>query len=117
MGTAPNGAPWPDGTAQLRDGDNAIKALADWVDSRAPYQMVLFSGGYTTNSYGGITFTLPFPTVYAVAALYVGTGAPIGMQRSPAAPAGQVWANAYNTTNGDVVANTFIQVDVIVWGA
>lgn len=117
MGTSPNGAPWPDGTAQVRDGDNAIKALADWFDPRAPYVVAVYSGGYTTNSYGGITFNLPFQTVHAAAVAYVGTGSPIILQRSPAAPAGQAWVNAINSTNGSIVANTFIQVDVVVWGS
>jgi hypothetical protein len=117
MGSEPNGAPWPDGTAQLRDGDDAIKALAQWADPRAPFRVAVFAGGYTTNQYGGITFTLPFQTVNAAAVAYVGTGSPIMLQRSPAAPAGQAWINAINSTNGTLVANTFIQVDVVIWGS
>lgn len=116
MGTTPHGAPYPEGTDKVVNGDDAIKALAQWVDPRAPYQVAIYSGGYTTNSYGGITFTLPFQTVQAAAAAYVGTGSPIALQRSPAAPAGQAWINAFNTTNGSLVANTFIQVDVVIWG-
>jgi len=80
-------------------------------------QYVTFSGGWTTNAYGGITFTVPFQTVDAASALLVGTG-PIVFQRSSGAPAATVWINAINssTPGGTVIANTFVVLDVVVWG-
>jgi hypothetical protein len=115
MGTTSTGLPYPDGTAPVRDGDNAIKALADELNTRVPWKTYQTSGGYSTNAYGGIVLTVPFAsTILAVAIAAVES--PIAFRRSTAAPAGQCWINAFNTTDGTLVASTFIIMDIIVMG-
>jgi hypothetical protein len=115
MGTTSTGLPYPDGTAPVRDGDNAIKALADELNKRTPWKSVQTSGGYSTNAYGGIVLTIPFPSaVLAVGAVAMEQA--IGLRRSTAAPAGQCWINAYNTMTGALVVNTFLVIDVIIMG-
>jgi phosphoribosylaminoimidazole (AIR) synthetase len=59
------GLPYPLGTEPVRDGDNAIKALADALQVRTlGYQFVASQVIVTTNAAGGfgITFTRPFKT-------------------------------------------------------
>jgi hypothetical protein len=115
MGTTSTGLPYPDGTAPVRDGDNAIKALADELNTRVPWKTYQTSGGYSTNAYGGIVLTVPFAsTVLAVGSVAMEQS--IGLRRSTAAPANQAWINAYNTQNGDLVVNTFLIIDIIVMG-
>ena len=57
--TTPNGYPWPNGTEPVRDGDNAIKALAEKVDPRLPLGMTGIYGNYTVNASGFCTVTFP----------------------------------------------------------
>ena len=49
MGTTAGGLPYPDGTAKVVDGDNAMKALAEAVD-RNPYSALARAVGITYNS-------------------------------------------------------------------
>lgn len=115
MGQTSHQLPWPEPTAPVRDGAAAIRALAEVLDPRVPFQMTVISGGFTTAAGGGIAFTVPFQNVVGAAAMLVGSGA-IGMQRASGSPPGQVWINPFNTTNGQLVTNTFMALDLIVWG-
>jgi len=64
MGTTPGGLPWPAGSDQLFNGDDAIKALADALDARGGGLLV--QAGQTNVTYVGgncvITFPKPFKT-------------------------------------------------------
>jgi hypothetical protein len=115
MGLTATSLPYPEPTEQVRNGAADIQALAESLDPRVPYKIKVISGGFTTAAQGGIAFTVPFPNVVAAAAMLVGAGS-IGMQRASGAPPGQVWINPFNTTNGQLVTNTFLALDLIVWG-
>jgi hypothetical protein len=61
MGTTPKGAPFPDGTAKVVDGDDAIEALAYWVDGMYGWR---HQGGQTivtTGDFGQFDITTPVP--------------------------------------------------------
>jgi hypothetical protein len=117
MGTTPHGAPYPDGTGKVVDGDNAIKALAEWIDPRSPWKVYATSGGYTTNSFGGIILTVPFTAVLGVAQLRTSAGTAVYLQSSSGPPpAGQYWLNAFKLSDNTPQINTFLVVDVIVMG-
>jgi hypothetical protein len=107
------GPPGPQGPA----GPKGDKGDTGPAGPSSGLQYVIFSGGYTTNAYGGIIFTVPFTVVDAVSAMCVGTG-PIGFQRSSSAPAGQMWLNVINTSTpaGAYLTNTFVILDAVVWG-
>jgi hypothetical protein len=118
MGQTPHGAPWPDPASPTRDGAAAIRALAEWTDLRAPWQVYATSGGYTTNQFGGVAITVPFASaVLGVAQMRTSGGVGIFLQSSNGAPANTYWLNAYSMSAGSPsVANTFIVIDVIVMG-
>ena|SRR6478752_4790833 len=124
MGTTAKGAPWPDGTAQVRDGDNAIKALADWIDplvAATPGGVALkawvTSGGYTTNSQGGVAITVPFQTVIMGQANPQITAYGYSWNRaSTGPPPGTVWFNLVDVTARTFVPNAFSVMDVLVMG-
>lgn len=44
MGNTTHGIPWPAGTDLVRDGDNAMKALADKVDLLIPFSINVAAG-------------------------------------------------------------------------
>lgn len=124
MGTTASGLPWPDGTAPVRDGDNAIKALADAVDARSaksPAGVALTtwatSGGYTTNSQGGVAIPVPFQTVIMGQANPQITAYGYSWNRaSTGPPPGTVWFNLVDVTARTFVPNVFSVMDVMVMG-
>lgn len=112
-GSTAQGYPYPLGSEMVRDGDNAIKALADANQARVPIRRgYWFRGGLTTNQYGGIAITVGF-TVAAAIAITAQPGyacaAPSG------APANTLWVDVWGT-NGALVPNTFIIFNIIAWG-
>jgi hypothetical protein len=66
-GTTPNGLPYPTGTDLVRDGDNAIKALADAVDTRLGWAYVRYILAYPTSDVNGdLTVVIDPPLPKAV---------------------------------------------------
>lgn len=124
MGTTSKGAPYPVGTDKVVDGDNAIKALADWINpliAETPTGQALrawvTSGGYTTNSQGGVAITVPFQTVIMGQANPQITSYGYSWNRaSTGPPPGTVWFNLVDVTGRTFVANAFAVMDIIVMG-
>ena len=113
MGSTASGLPYPEPTAPVREGAQAIRALAEALDPRAPKRTWSGRGGYSTNSQGGIAINLPF-----VAATVVATseaGGYMWMRPGLATPATTVWLNYIDTRTGGIVANTFGIVNVAAW--
>lgn len=113
MGTTSTGLPWPDGTGKVVNGDDAIKALAEALDPRAPMKMSMGRGGFTTNAQGGISIAVPFTVLGAV-----GITEALGYSciRPDGAPAGTLWINVFSTSNGLAAANAFIILHYIAFG-
>ena len=65
MGATPSGLPWPEGTDLVRDGDNAMKALAEAVEARMWATGVQglkfrhFGGFYATGADGRVWIVIP----------------------------------------------------------
>ena len=117
MGQTANGAPWPESTAPVRDGSAAIRALAEWVDPRAYLRYMANSGGYTTNSNGGISIPTPFQNVVVgVATPQISAYGYSWNRASSGAPPGVVWFNFVDVRLAAVVPNVFAIIDYIVMG-
>lgn len=116
MGQTTSGLPWPEPTAPVRDGASAIRALAESLDKRLPYdQMVMGRGGYTTNGYGGIIVNVAGFTVVGLVAVTEQEGYSCTKpQGTP--PVGQIWINVFSTSNGSLATNTFILFNFIAFG-
>jgi hypothetical protein len=59
-GTTPNGLPYPTGTDLIRDGDNAIQALAEAIDTRGGGQRILREA-FVANADSGGVFSHAYP--------------------------------------------------------
>lgn len=115
MGQTPQGLPWPEPTAPVRDGSAAIRALAEAVSPRTPYEVLAGSGGYATNSNGGISITTPFNNVVVGLAASQYTAAGYLWQRASGAPPGTIWFQ-FIDPSGNTVPNSFGILDFIVMG-
>lgn len=121
MGATPSGLPWPEGTDLVRDGDNAIRALAEAIEARmwssGTYQKYRFlSGMYSTGSDGRVWITIPGITTPSGAVAQI-----IGAERWIARPFGTApGAILFEVTNGagsatiNSIAMTF---NIVAWGS
>jgi len=65
MGQTAGGLPWPEGTDKVRDGDNAIRALADALQARGHGLRVEARRVQVTTNAAGVAvvnFASPFPS-------------------------------------------------------
>jgi hypothetical protein len=110
MGTTPNGLPWPEGTAPVRDGDNAIKALAEKIDPRLPLGMTGVYGNYTVGAQGFCTVTFP-RRVATATVTYVGSFAVVFTINAIAGNDVQVAVR--QIADGSLVPNTTVTVAAV----
>jgi hypothetical protein len=121
MGTTTSGLPWPEGTELVRDGDNAIRALAEAVEARMwgagtfpKYRFV--AGIYATGSDGRVWITiggLPTP-VGAVAQI-------LGDQRWIARPyvtaPGAILFEVTNGAGSATINSAAMTFNIVAWGS
>jgi hypothetical protein len=119
MAATANGFPYPVGTDLVRDGDNAIKALAEAVDAR--FKCVRINGA--VDGLGTITTTFTSPTGAAPRAVQVqvigdDSWAPTVMKWNPSvitATATAVTLRVWNSDSGfNMAAGTAVVFDVLL---
>lgn len=120
MGSTSTGLPWPAGTDPVRDGDNAIKALADQLTVQMPVRLVKFwAQALTTNASGDISLSTPgLQPNGAVAITWNSNPQTAGayMARVSGAPANTLWFRCFNAA-GAPIANASVAFNVLAWGA
>jgi hypothetical protein len=119
MGTTPSGLPWPEGTELVRDGDNAIRALAEAVEARiwstGSWPKARFmSGAYSTGSDGRVWIATP-----GITSANGGTGSIAGSEKWIVRPVQYSGTNVLwevCTLTGALVLNTAMNFNLVVWG-
>ena len=115
--TAQAGLPWPEPTAPVRDGAAAMRALAEALDPRVPLKVFAGSGGYTTNSGGGLALTVPFQTVtFGLAWTEINAYGYGWYRASTGPPPATVWFNFVDLAARAYVPNIFAIINYIVMG-
>jgi hypothetical protein len=121
MGATPSGLPWPAGTELVRDGDNAIKALAEatearmWATGTHP-KFRFMSGMYSTGADGRVWINVPGLTTPAGA-----VGSIVGDQKWLCRPhsyggGGAILWEVHNLA-GAVIASTAMTFAITAWGS
>lgn len=120
MGATASGLPWPAGTELVRDGDDAIRALAEAVEARmwgagtfSKYRFV--AGMYSTGTDGRVWIAIGGLTTVSGA-----VGAILGPQQWLARPfqtsGGSVLFEVHNLA-GATINSTAMTFNVTAWGS
>jgi hypothetical protein len=120
MGTTGTGLPYPEPTAQVRNGAADIKALADALTAQNPAaKLRFFSQSLTTNASGDIALPVPGVNVSGATAItWNATPATAGayLARITGAPAATVWFRVF-LASGAALVNSAVSFNAIVWGS
>lgn len=120
MGATPSGLPWPEGTDLVRDGDNAIRALAEAVEARmwssGTYPKFRFlSGMYATGADGRVWIPIPGLTTVSGANAQI-----IGAEKWIARPyqgSGASMLFEVHTLAGATVNSIAMTFNIVAWGS
>lgn len=116
MATTPGGLPYPAGTDQLKDGDNAIQALALAVEGKyGTRKLGLFASVVTTGSDGRYWASIPALTNIQ-AAICACPGTAQYEARAYQYSTGSVLVEVYRASDASIVANASVAVVIFAWG-
>ena len=119
MATTDSGLPYPIGTDKVRDGDNAIEALARAVEARiwatnTSVKSRHFSGMWATGSDGRVWIPVP-----GLATAQGGVASIIGAQRWIARPyqgSGGSLLWEVHDMSGNIIPNIAMTFNIVAWG-
>lgn len=114
MATTPNGLPYPLSSASLNQGANDIKALAIALDPRAPNNVMMVNGNYTTNASGDVTIATPGTAARVGIIMYTGPYAPI-YGNVVSVSGGSMTVRFNRGTDGSAVASSFLGVMGVIY--
>lgn len=105
--TTPNGLPYPNPDDPVRDGSQRIRELAEALNPRTPYKVMVINGNYVVDNNGYFSITVPGVIIMAAMIVYIGTFGPIIVNGFNAGGAGMGF-KVYSVTTGAPIANTTV---------
>lgn len=105
--TTPSGLPYPNPDDPVRDGSQRIRELAEALEPRNPYKVMVINGNYVVNSDGYFAITVPGSGIAAAMIGYIGIYGPIIVNGFNAGGPGMGF-KVYNVVSGDAIPNTTV---------